>query len=283
MTQIITTIKEMKALRTIWKKENSSIGFVPTMGALHDGHLSLVKASKSENDITVMSIFVNPLQFGPNEDYNEYPRPFENDVKLATNNGVDYIFYPSVEEIYPKSLDVTVKVGRLASVLEGKARPGHFDGVVTIVNILFNIIQPTHAYFGKKDAQQLAIIQNMVNNLHMDVIIKGMNIIRETDGLAKSSRNIYLNDTERKQAPLIQQTIQKAVQKINQGELSAQVIEDFIINELNEYTCGNVSDVGVYSYPSLKELETIEGQYFISVAHQFSVARLIDNYISEEL
>lgn len=159
MTQVVERIKDMNSIVSQFKSQGKTIGLVPTMGALHDGHLKMIKQSIEENDITAVSIFVNPLQFGPNEDFDDYPRPFESDLEKLKQIGVDYVFHPTVEEMYPGELEMTITVGRLAQVLEGKKRPGHFDGVVTVVNKLFNIIQPTRAYFGRKDAQQLAIIE----------------------------------------------------------------------------------------------------------------------------
>lgn len=159
MTQVIKTVKEMQQITRDLKRSGKSIGFIPTMGALHEGHLSMMRRSVEENDVTVISVFVNPLQFGPNEDFDAYPRQIEQDVALVKEINVDYVFHPEVEEMYPNELSVTLKVGRLAEALEGAQRPGHFDGVVTVVNKLFNIVSPDKAYFGKKDAQQLAIIE----------------------------------------------------------------------------------------------------------------------------
>lgn len=198
MTKIVTTIKDMQEIVKSYRSQGKTIGFIPTMGALHDGHLKMMRMSVENNDVTVISVFVNPLQFGPNEDFDAYPRQIDHDVKAVESINVDYVFYPSVEEMYPDQLDITLKVGRLAEVLEGAQRPGHFEGVVTVVNKLFNIVSPDYAYFGKKDAQQLAIIEKMVKDFNHPIQIVGVDIVREEDGLAKSSRNVYLTQKNEK-------------------------------------------------------------------------------------
>ncbi|MFS0749970.1 pantoate--beta-alanine ligase [Oceanobacillus sp. 1P07AA] len=282
MTRRITTIKEMQNLSQTWKANHKQIGFVPTMGALHDGHLQMVKQSIADNDYTVVSVFVNPLQFGPNEDFDAYPRTIEDDQAQLEALGADYVFYPSVEEMYPKSLELSINVHRMAEVLEGAKRPGHFDGVVTVVNKLFNIIRPDIAYFGKKDAQQLAIIEKMVEEFNHPITIKGIDTIRESDGLAKSSRNIYLTDNERQEAVHLYQSLLKAKELHAAGERNSDVIIDEIHTHLTKHTSGNIEEVAVYSYPELKEQTQISGRIFISLAVKFSKARLIDNIIVEE-
>lgn len=279
MTEVITDIIKMQTLMSEFKRQDKTIGFVPTMGALHDGHLTMMKQSLKEQDITIISIFVNPLQFGPNEDFDAYPRQIEQDVAMVKNIGVDYVFYPATEEMYPGAIDVNVTVGRLATVLEGEKRPGHFDGVVTVVNKLFNIVQPDVAYFGKKDAQQLAIVEKMVIDFNHNITIRGVDIVRETDGLAKSSRNVYLTDKERKEAPHLYQSLKLAERLYQNGERNS----DTIIAEINHYltqnTSGHIEEVAVYSYPELIEQQHISGKIFISLAVKFSQARLIDNVI----
>ncbi|UEX90027.1 pantoate--beta-alanine ligase [Staphylococcus ratti] len=279
MTEVITTIQEMQHLTSRFRLEGKSIGFVPTMGALHEGHLTMIRQSIEYNDITVISVFVNPLQFGPNEDFDAYPRQIETDVEAARMIGVDYVFYPTVEEMYPHTLDITLKVGRLASVLEGAKRPGHFDGVVTVVNKLFNIVQPHVAYFGKKDAQQLAIVQKMVETFNHPVVIQGVDIVRESDGLARSSRNVYLTEEERQQAPHLYQSLQLAKAMYDHGERQSAAIIEKVTAYLKAHTCGKIEEVAVYSYPELVQQNTISGQIFISLAVKFSKARLIDNII----
>ena len=189
MTKVITTIKEMQSIVKQHQREGKTIGFVPTMGALHDGHLTMMKQSVSENDLTVISIFVNPLQFGPNEDFDAYPRQLDDDAAAVKKLQVDYVFHPSVDEMYPEELGIHLKVGHLAQVLEGAQRPGHFEGVVTVVNKLFNIVQPDYAYFGKKDAQQLAIVEKMVKDFNLPVHVIGIDIVREKDRGNDSNKN----------------------------------------------------------------------------------------------
>ncbi|AVQ35162.1 pantoate--beta-alanine ligase [Staphylococcus kloosii] len=279
MTEVITRISEMQKITSNVKRQGKTIGFVPTMGALHDGHLTMMKQSKAEQDITIISVFVNPLQFGPNEDFDAYPRQIEQDVAMVKDVGVDYVFYPATEEMYPGAIDVNVTVGRLASVLEGEKRPGHFDGVVTVVNKLFNIVQPVVAYFGKKDAQQLAIVEKMVEDFNHNIIIRGVDIVRETDGLAKSSRNVYLTDKERKEAPHLYQSLKLAERLFQNGERNSDTIIAEIKNYLTQNTSGHIEEVAVYSYPELIEQQLISGRIFISLAVKFSQARLIDNVI----
>lgn len=279
MTKCITTVKEMQKLTSQFKREGQSIGFVPTMGALHDGHLTMMRQSSAENDISIISVFVNPLQFGPNEDYEAYPRQIEQDTQAASSAGVDYVFAPSVDEMYPNTLGITLKVGRMAEVLEGAQRPGHFEGVVTVVNKLFNIIQPDRAYFGKKDAQQLAIVEKMVQDFNHPIEIRGIDIVREDDGLAKSSRNVYLTEHERQEAVHLSKSLALAKEMYDDGERQSAHIIKAVTDYLHNHTSGEVQEVAVYSYPELEEQEVINGQIFISLAVKFSKARLIDNII----
>ncbi|WP_025905754.1 pantoate--beta-alanine ligase [Mammaliicoccus sciuri] len=279
MTQVVERIKDMNSIVSQFKSQGKTIGLVPTMGALHDGHLKMMKQSIEENDVTAVSIFVNPLQFGPNEDFDDYPRPFESDLEKLKQIGVDYVFHPTVEEMYPGELEMTITVGRLAQVLEGKKRPGHFDGVVTVVNKLFNIIQPTRAYFGKKDAQQLAIIEKMVEDFNHSIQIVPIDIVREADGLAKSSRNIYLTEEERKEAVHLSKSLALAKKKYDEVERNSDVLIQAITHYLESNISGDIVEVAIYSYPELEEQHTIEGQIFISLAVKFSQARLIDNII----
>lgn len=279
MTKVITTVSEMQSIAKEYKRHGQTIGFVPTMGALHEGHLKMMELSSEFNDITVVSIFVNPLQFGPNEDFDAYPRQINKDVEMMEEIDVDYVFYPSVEEMYPDELGVTLKVDKLAHVLEGAQRPGHFEGVVTVVNKLFNIISPDYAYFGKKDAQQLAIVEKMVKDFNHPIEIIGVDIVREKDGLAKSSRNVYLTEEERQEAVHLSKSLKLARDLYNNGERNSSVIIDEITQYLLDYTSGQVDEVAIYSYPELEEQSKIQGQIFISLAVKFSKARLIDNII----
>ncbi|EGQ2772049.1 pantoate--beta-alanine ligase [Staphylococcus pseudintermedius] len=279
MTQRITSIQEMQQLARQFHREGKSIGFVPTMGALHDGHLTMMRQSTEDNDITVISVFVNPLQFGPNEDFDAYPRQIDEDEAMVSQIDVDYVFYPSVEEMYPGEIGTHVTVGRLAKVLEGALRPGHFDGVVTVVNKLFNIVQPDVAYFGKKDAQQLTIVEQMVRDFNHPVKIVGVDIVREADGLAKSSRNVYLTVEERQEAVHLRQSLALAQSLYDAGERESSVIINKVTQYLQTHTSGQVQEVAVYSYPELREQAHIEGRIFISLAVKFTQARLIDNII----
>ncbi len=279
MTKVITTVSEMQNISKEYKTHGQTIGFVPTMGALHEGHLKMMELSSEFNDVTVVSIFVNPLQFGPNEDFDAYPRQIDKDVEMIEQIDVDYVFYPSVEEMYPDELGVTLKIGKLAHVLEGAQRPGHFEGVVTVVNKLFNIVSPDYAYFGKKDAQQLAIVEKMVKDFNQPIEIIGVDIVREKDGLAKSSRNVYLTVEERQEAVHLSKILKLARELYNNGERNSSVIIDEITQYLLDYTSGQVDEVAIYSYPELEEQTKIEGQIFISLAVKFSKARLIDNII----
>ncbi|MGC7583901.1 pantoate--beta-alanine ligase [Staphylococcus epidermidis] len=279
MTKVITTINEMQSIVKQHQREGKTIGFVPTMGALHDGHLTMMKQSVSENDLTVISIFVNPLQFGPNEDFDAYPRQLDDDVAAVKQLQVDYVFHPSVDEMYPEELGIHLKVGHLAQVLEGAQRPGHFEGVVTVVNKLFNIVQPDYAYFGKKDAQQLAIVEKMVKDFNLPVHVIGIDIVREKDGLAKSSRNIYLTSEERREAKHLYQSLRLAKNLYEAGERDSNEIISQIAAYLNKNISGYIDDLGIYSYPNLIQQSKIHGRIFISLAVKFSKARLIDNII----
>lgn len=279
MTKIITSIKEMGQITNELKRQGNNIGFVPTMGALHDGHLKMMAQSVAENDVTVISIFVNPLQFGPNEDLASYPRNIDGDAIKAQSVNVDYIFHPNEKEMYPQKPTIEVKAGCLATVLEGAERPGHFDGVVTVVNKLFNIVRPNKAYFGKKDAQQLAIVEKMVEDFNHPIKIIGVDIVREEDGLAKSSRNIYLTEHERTEAAYLYQGLCLAQSMYEQGERESKKLIEKTRDYIEKHTTGNIETVAIYSYPQLIEQEQIKGKIFISLAVKFSKARLIDNII----
>ena len=279
MTTLITSIQEMSKLSANLIENNQSIGFVPTMGALHEGHLEMMSQSVMENDVTIISIFVNPLQFGPNEDFDAYPRNIDQDKIKAASVGVDYIFYPEAEEMYPEEPTIKLNAGKLATVLEGAQRPGHVNGVITVVNKLFNIIRPQRAYFGKKDAQQLAIVEKMVMDFNHPIDIIGVNTVRESDGLAKSSRNVYLTHTERQEAPALYKSLQLANEQYLQGERNSAKLIDTAKTYIEQHTSGNIETVAIYSYPELEAITRIKGKIFISLAVKFSKARLIDNMI----
>jgi pantoate--beta-alanine ligase len=277
--QIVETIQEMQRQISNRKKESLTVGFVPTMGYLHEGHLSLIRRSKSENDLTVISIFVNPLQFGPKEDLSSYPRDFERDHQLASDEGVDYLFYPSVEEMYPTDLSVKVYVQDRTDVLCGQSRPGHFDGVATVLVKLFNIVQPTKVYFGLKDAQQVAIVDSLINDFNFPIELVPVETKREKDGLAKSSRNVYLSEQERLEATALYKCLQQAKRKIDAGERDFNLIISSMKEFIHSNTSGDVDYIEVYSYPQLKPLTGLENKLIIALAVKFTKARLIDNII----
>ncbi|KIL48907.1 pantoate--beta-alanine ligase [Jeotgalibacillus alimentarius] len=274
--KVITTVKEMKQIASDLKKQGKIIGFVPTMGFLHEGHLSLVNKSVSESDITVMSIFVNPLQFGPGEDFERYPRDMKRDQLLAEEAGVDLLFTPEVTELYPVEPSVTVKAVSRTEVLCGASRPGHFDGVVTVLSILFHLVQPDKSYFGQKDAQQAAVVDGLVKSLHFPVEIIPVHTVREEDGLAKSSRNVYLSDEERQEAPVIYQSLKSGADiYISHGIEPAIEHVEKQISAIN----GEIDYVDILSYPELKVPTHEDRRFIIAAAVKFKQARLIDNVI----
>ncbi|MFP3206069.1 MAG: pantoate--beta-alanine ligase [Hydrogenobaculum sp.] len=256
------------------KQQFKTIGFVPTMGYLHEGHMSLVKASKNMCDITVVSIFVNPKQFGPKEDYSRYPRNLERDLKLLEEAKIDMVFIPDVDTIYPEGFSTTINIGPLADILEGTFRPGHFDGVCTVVTKLFNIVKPDKAFFGEKDYQQLKIIQKLVKDLNLDIEIVPIPTKREEDGLAMSSRNAYLNQEERRRASSIYRFLLKAKEAFEKG------IKD--TDKIIEYAKA-VLDVDVIDYIKIVDKETLEEKTTpskydrILIAVRIGSTRLIDN------
>lgn len=271
--KIVSTVEELRsALPT-----DQTIGFVPTMGYLHEGHMSLVENARRENDVVVMSIFVNPTQFGPNEDLDRYPRDFERDEKLAREAGVDVLFYPTTETMYPLDMArVTVRHG--ADVLCGASRPGHFDGVLTIVSKLFNLVQPTRAYFGLKDAQQVALIEGYVRDYFVPVEIRRCPIIREETGLAKSSRNVYLSDVETVEASRIFSALTMAREALDTGQQVDEVKRQ-LTERLNEIPNSQIDYVELVDYPTLGAVSSDSTELLLAVAIQFERARLIDNVI----
>ena len=259
------------------KHNGKSIGYVPTMGYLHEGHESLMNRARQENDIVVLSIFVNPLQFGPNEDYDTYPRDIDRDEKIANNAGVDYIFHPSVEEMYPSTPSIMARVESRTDCLCGKKRPGHFDGVATVLTKLFNIIQPNKAYFGMKDAQQVAVVDGLIKDFNFPVELVPVEIVREEDGLAKSSRNVFLSENERQESKELYQSLLKAKEAILAGERNPNAIVKLVSDYINTYTNGVIDYVEVYQYPELQPVDTLSGQIILAIAVKFAKARLIDN------
>ena len=279
--RLIQSIKEMKNVSNDLIKMGKSIGFVPTMGYLHEGHLSLVRKARKENDVVVVSIFVNPTQFGPNEDFNRYPRDLERDLKLLEDEGVEFVFNPIVEEMYPSGYATYVIVERLTEVLCGKSRPGHFKGVATIVTKLFNIVKPTRAYFGQKDAQQFRVLKRMVEDLNMDVEIIEVPIVRENDGLAMSSRNVYLSPEERKQALSLYESLNLAKQAIKNGERDVEKIKEIMKKNFARYDKVIVDYIEIVDEKELTPLSKVDGKILIAVAAFVGKARLIDNIIME--
>lgn len=273
----------MRTLVEQARQSGRKVGLVPTMGYLHQGHLSLMELAVKECDFVVTSIYVNPLQFGPKEDLGTYPRDLERDVKLAQEIGVQVVFAPSDAEMYPDGFDTTVNVGEtITGKLCGVKRPGHFTGVATVVTKLFNIVKPHRAYFGQKDAQQVAVIERMVADLNMDITVVAAPIVREQDGLAMSSRNVYLNPAERQAAPVLYRSLQLAKQAVQQGERNAEAIRQLVETEINKEPLAQLDYVEIYYYPSLKPVDTIDGKVLLAVAARFGAARLIDNIILGE-
>lgn len=277
-------IKTIAAMRQVWREaRGKTIGLVPTMGYLHEGHLSLVKRAKSECEIVVMSIFVNPLQFGPNEDFDRYPRDFARDRRLAEEAGVDYLFYPEKEEMFPEEPLTHVKVDRVSEPLCGASRPGHFTGVATIVCKLFHIVMPDRAYFGLKDAQQVAVIQQMVKDLNFPITIVPCETVREADGLAKSSRNVYLSAEERKQATILYQALSEAKEKLSKGVFrNVGEVRQYLSERISSMSLAEIDYVDVLTYPALRPPASLQDvPLILAVAVRFGKARLIDNMIWE--
>ncbi|WP_100402477.1 pantoate--beta-alanine ligase [Bacillus sp. FJAT-42315] len=278
---IIKQVKELTAIVSEKKKAGLSIGLVPTMGYLHEGHLTLARKAKAENDVVVMSIFVNPLQFGPNEDFESYPRDLEHDHKLAEEAGVDILFAPEPDEMYPKPSMIIMSVVERTDRLCGEKRPGHFDGVVTVVTKLFHVAQPDRAYFGLKDAQQVAVINGLVESLNFPLEVIGVETVREEDGLAKSSRNVYLTATERQLAPHMYRALKAGKDLAEQGEKDPTKVVNETIAYLNEHAKAEIDYVELLSFPDLTPIQTVEGQVILAAAVKYSNARLIDNIIFE--
>lgn len=275
-------VKEIKELRTLikgWKREGLSVGFVPTMGALHEGHESLIKRAVAENDKVVVSVFVNPTQFGPNEDYDAYPRDINKDLNLCMNARAAVVFNPEPSEMYFENKSTSVSVSNLTSVLCGAKRPGHFDGVCLVVSKLFNIVTPDRAYFGQKDAQQVAVLKRMVRDLNIDIEIIPCPIIREEDGLAKSSRNTYLSKEERKAALVLSRSLNLAKELLDGGERSAAKIKEAMIDEINKEPLAKIDYIEIVDSDSLENVENIEKSILVPIAVYIGKTRLIDNFI----
>lgn len=278
--KIVSTIEEVRAQVKEWKKEGQSIGFVPTMGYLHEGHMSLIDAA-GENDKVVVSIFVNPMQFGPTEDLASYPRDLEHDAKLCEEHGVDLIFHPTPEEMYGDQFYSYVDMDVLTKELCGLSRPVHFRGVCTVVTKLFNIVTPDRAYFGQKDAQQLAVIKRMVKDLNMPLTITGCPIIREADGLAKSSRNTYLSIEEREAALVLSCSIFLGKEMVEKGERDCKKILAAMTAEIEKEPLAKIDYVKIVDLDTMQQVEKIDRGILAAIAVYIGKTRLIDNFMYE--
>jgi pantoate--beta-alanine ligase len=272
--KIIETISEMKKIR---RKLKGTVGFWPTLGYLHEGHLVSVRHSVAENDFTIVSIFVNPTQFGPKEDFNKYPRDFPRDLALLEKEGVDYVFMPSAEEMYPAQYNTWVDVEGITDKLEGARRPGHFRGVATVCNKLFNIVQPDKAYFGQKDAQQVLVLKKMVTELNMNLELIVHPTVREPDGLAMSSRNVYLTPEQRKQATVISRSLQLAKEMYAKDERNATKIRQQMAELIQKEPLAVIDYISIARPETLEEFETIQGKALVSMVVKFGNTRLLDN------
>lgn len=282
---ICRTKAELKQQLTAYREEKKSIGFVPTMGFLHEGHATLLRQAHSENDVTVLSIFVNPLQFGPNEDLDRYPRDEKRDLAIAEECGTHIVFIPSVQEMYPVNPLTLVIVNQVTDRLCGASRPGHFDGVGTVVSKLFHLVAPDRAYFGMKDAQQVAVIEHMVNDLNFPVQIVPCPIVREPDGLALSSRNVYLSAEQRQQAVILSRTLLEASDWLKQPKMTVERLEAMVKVQIDKAGEAVIDYVELLYYPSLQapaaaaSIESIKQPMILALAVKFGGTRLIDNRI----
>ena len=276
--KVIEKIDEMKQLR---QRLTEPVGLVPTMGYLHEGHLALVKRARAENSSVVVSIFVNPTQFGPREDFKSYPRDTKRDLAMLEKEGTDIVFMPSADEMYPVRFNAWVDVEKVTEQLEGASRPGHFRGVSTVVAKLFNIIQPAKAYFGQKDAQQAIVIKKMVADLNMNLEVVTIPTVREPDGLAMSSRNTYLNPQERQAALVLYQALSLAQQLWSQGEKDAQHLRQEMTDLIQKQPLANIDYVSVADAETLDELDKVSPPALVSLAVRIGSTRLIDNIVLE--
>lgn len=279
--KIVSTIDEVRKQVKAWRKEGLTVGLVPTMGYLHEGHKSLIDAAVHGNDRVVVSVFVNPTQFAPGEDLETYPRDLNRDALLCEKAGAALIFHPEPSEMYHQDYSTYVDMRTLTQGLCGKTRPTHFSGVCTVVSKLFHIVQPDRAYFGQKDAQQLAVIRHMTEDLNFDIEIIGCPIIREEDGLAKSSRNTYLNEEERKQAVILSRALQKGKEQIERGERKSSEIKNTVKQTIETMPLARIDYVEIVDFKTLENIEEIKGEILAAVAVYIGKTRLIDNFILE--
>jgi len=278
----VKVVRSVAQLRAWRKGLSGTLGFVPTMGYLHQGHLALVSRSKSENDTTAVSIFVNPTQFGPREDLAHYPRDLPQDLALLEKEGTDLVFAPEAEEIYPPGFSTWVEVKGVTERLEGASRPGHFRGVATVVAKLLNLVQPHRAYFGQKDAQQLAVIKKMAGDLNMDLELVAVPTVREPDGLAMSSRNIFLNPQERQAALVLYRSLCLAQEMYKSGEREAGKIREAMVKLIQKEPLAQIDYVSIAHPETLEEVEKLAGPALVSLAVKIGPTRLIDNIILTE-
>lgn len=276
---IAVKVEEVREKVKKWHKEGLKVGLVPTMGYLHEGHKSLIDKAVEENDRVVVSVFVNPIQFGPKEDLATYPRDFDSDMALCEKAGASLIFHPEVENMYAEDFCTYIDMNGLTKGLCGKTRPTHFRGVCTVVGKLFNIVQPDRAYFGEKDAQQLAVIRRMVRDLNFNLEVVGCPIIREEDGLAKSSRNTYLSTDERKAATILHKALEKGKSMVCDGEKEAEKVKKIIREMIESEPLAKVDYVDIVNADTIEEITKLEGSVLVAVAVYIGKTRLIDNFI----
>lgn len=276
--RVVKSIKEVREQVMEWKQAGYDIGLVPTMGYLHEGHKSLIERAAKENDKVIVSIFVNPMQFGPNEDLDNYPRDLERDSVICNDAGTDLIFNPEASEMYSDSFCSFVDINGLSEGLCGKSRPVHFRGVCTVVSKLLNIVTPHRVYFGEKDAQQLAIVKSFVRDLNFNVEVVGCPIVREEDGLAKSSRNVYLSKEERKAATILNKSLKKGKEALELGERDSKKVIEIITNYINEEKLASIDYVDIVDSLTLKSVSNIEGNILVAIAVYIGKTRLIDNF-----
>ena len=277
--ELIKSVAEMAELGRKWRAENKRVGLVPTMGYLHEGHLALAKQAVAENDLTVISIFVNPIQFGANEDLDVYPRDLEGDLAKAESVGVKYAFAPEAADMYPTGFATTMDVAGVTQTLCGASRKGHFQGVCVVLSKLFNLVQPYRAYFGQKDGQQLAVVRKLAQDLNMPVEICGVPIVREADGLAKSSRNVYLDEECRKQALVLSQSLQVAKRLYDEGERDAGLIKAAVQAHIETAPLAQIEYVELVDAVTMQPVLKPEKPAMLALAVRFKTTRLIDNII----
>lgn len=277
--KIVSTVEEVREQVKVWRQEDLSVGLVPTMGYLHEGHKSLIDKAVEQNDRVVVSVFVNPIQFGPGEDLATYPRDLKRDAALCENAGADLIFHPEPENMYFDDFCTYIDMSGLTEGLCGKTRPTHFRGVCTVVGKLFHIVEPDRAYFGQKDAQQLAVIRRMVRDLNFNLEIVGCPIIREEDGLAKSSRNTYLSPKERQAAVILHKGLEKGEELVRAGEKSAAVVKKAIRDVIESEPLARIDYVDIVDFDNIQEIDTLGDSVLAAVAVYIGKTRLIDNFI----